>query len=80
MTFVKIVRVFLAQSIYTTHLLIRCYVQVLTLQTLLILPGFNMHLVINKCVTAHSLKLLSPLSPRLFTFRYEYFWLYQYNL
>jgi hypothetical protein len=41
--------------------------------------GFNKHLLINKCVTAHSLKPLLPLSPRLSTFRYKYFWLYRYN-
>jgi hypothetical protein len=37
---------------FVTHMLIPCYVQILTLLKLHIPASFNMNLVISKCVTA----------------------------
>ena len=42
----------LIEWLYVTHMLLRCSVQILTLQKLHILASFNMYLLINKCVTA----------------------------
>ena len=42
----------LIEWLYVTQMLIRCYVQLLTLQKPHIPASFNMYLVINKCVTA----------------------------
>ena len=42
----------LIEWLYVIHMLLRCYVQILTLQKLHIPGSFNMYLVINKCVTA----------------------------
>ena len=40
------------QWLYVTHMLIPCYVHILTLQKPHIPAGFNTYLVISKCVTA----------------------------
>ena len=42
----------LTELFYRTRVLIRCYVQILTLQKPHIPASYNMYLVINKCVTA----------------------------
>jgi len=43
---------YLIEWLYVTQMLIRCQVQILTLQKPHIPASFNMCLVINKCVTA----------------------------